>query len=350
MVEKECALGELGFGSTCGSFGDCVNAVCVCEENWRQSTEFAFFFDARAGASDSDLGELPCDTNFILIKGFYGTITILATFTFLAHIAFIRRWQHVKRLSFLLTAIILYIAGSTVRVMDPINNNFGETGNVTLIFSFGIFSANMASLVFFNKYLYFQKKMIKFSVTTEVMIQKIKLAQCVFCGLDFLSAIFLACLVFAKNTHQAQGLFYTAACLQLARALYAIIACTLLINQMVSDLESARGTDKYTELAKRKIKTLNQVRVFVVSFNALCVFCYGSAIVSRQFLLLWKYFLPLLILSSGLMTLGVLVKYQEDRIAKIIKPSTKKHAPEESFKHTHEEYTDEDQRVINGSV
>lgn len=161
---------------SCGKFGVCVEeepplfetevvlekninnrtavSRCICQQGWGQSLEFSFLEE-----SETSLEQLPCDTNDVLLKCLYSVALTLSVGTILFNALQIRRMSQVIRLLPLFLGFSLHITYCLLKLTN-LERGYAIDPAFTVIWSLAFLFTNVMGLIFINRYVHYQEKLI----------------------------------------------------------------------------------------------------------------------------------------------------------------------------------------------
>eukprot|EP00924_Labyrinthula_sp_SR-Ha-C_P001309 snap_masked-scaffold_7-processed-gene-19.55-mRNA-1 protein AED:1.00 eAED:1.00 QI:0/0/0/0/1/1/2/0/325 len=186
----------------CGAFGTCLNnSTCVCSGGWSQSVEFAFFVDRLDPRFSASI--LPCDTSTTLLRIIYGSAALVSLGVLVFYVYSIRKFSQFKRLFLFLIGYSCYAVLSFYRLFN-VDGIYAKDKLFSILFVFGFFCTNISSIIFLNKYVWYQEKTLPIHRAKNLqlieLVAKLERGMVLICFIAF--GLNLAP-VFLKNNRKA---------------------------------------------------------------------------------------------------------------------------------------------------
>uniref|UniRef100_A0A7S3PPN1 Uncharacterized protein n=1 Tax=Aplanochytrium stocchinoi TaxID=215587 RepID=A0A7S3PPN1_9STRA len=326
---------ELKPGPLCGFKGICVGgAVCVCDEGWSQSTEFALYLDEDPRAGNNSLSGLVCDTNNTILLILYGIGAFMSAVAFVFVASQIKKKSSLKRLAPHLTSYFLFFVYTIIRVTD-IEKKIGQDSSSTFVWALMMFLSNVASLIFYNKYIAYQvasTRKFDFGHKSKIRVDLLVQVQNIVVLFDFVMLALVVASGYIESFKIDRTLWKTYMFIYSVRNMYCMFADiyypSILIEDIKKLVEIAGSTlngvtkdsrqNRMVTSLRNNLRPLKYISSITFSYNTTSVWFNLNALYWDMWLNAYKYYVPMMMILHAVMSIamGILMSKSRFRSSK----------------------------------
>eukprot|EP00924_Labyrinthula_sp_SR-Ha-C_P011272 snap_masked-scaffold_48-processed-gene-1.94-mRNA-1 protein AED:0.15 eAED:1.00 QI:0/0/0/1/1/1/2/0/356 len=297
----------------CGIHGVCVQDQCVCNPGWSQSLDFAFFVQNRFDFVDDSgrFGQLPCDENLKVLRAIYVIGIIFALSVGAVYGSLVKNKRQFFRLIPIFISVGMGVGclGYKLKNLREVEVAYGINLPFTAL---GIGCATLghfAFLIFIQKYIYFQTKMISVDSSHKKILIRFQRLQYIFCFITVAIFVLSVSLVFIDTDNQAFIIQQTIFGLGFTLLIYITYGADYFIKLVIAalqDQETKQGMSTLKEQTRKYRKNMNILRKCYLAHGILATLNFAIGITSQQGMIYWG------------MSIIVVFIYQERRIKKFV--------------------------------
>lgn len=148
-------------GNDCGFFGNCIDNICECDQGWKNSYDSLLHISSEVLINDTEFSRLPCTEHEVAIRIIYAGASLLAIVAIIDLVRSLKRKSQVKRaFPGILALLGAAILGIYRNVATGRGNVLGSDPLINIIVGVSFPLMALRSLVFVNKYITYQMKLI----------------------------------------------------------------------------------------------------------------------------------------------------------------------------------------------
>eukprot|EP00924_Labyrinthula_sp_SR-Ha-C_P012574 snap_masked-scaffold_10-processed-gene-10.27-mRNA-1 protein AED:1.00 eAED:1.00 QI:0/-1/0/0/-1/1/1/0/384 len=307
------------------AWGICVNGTCICDAGFSQSLDFSFFVDNRFDFLDNKtrFSKLPCDQHLDSLRIMYIIAIFFCVLEVLPHCFVIKKLSQIKRLIPFLLASWSGAAGLTYKLLNFQNPRvaYGIDFPFSFILIFSSTCGNLAFLVFIQKYVIWESKMIRSDEKELRTLQRFRKAQGIFLFFVVLTAALNFFLLTNDSKNVALPASLTGYFLIVATLVYVVYGADYFIQCVITSLEHSFRFDLNKDRrhqANRYKKNMKILRFTLLFHGVLLAVANILPLTSFQGLNSMKYFVPIQYIQYALVALTTFFVYNEKKIANFV--------------------------------
>eukprot|EP00924_Labyrinthula_sp_SR-Ha-C_P009429 snap_masked-scaffold_2-processed-gene-23.27-mRNA-1 protein AED:1.00 eAED:1.00 QI:0/-1/0/0/-1/1/1/0/380 len=307
----------------CGQ-GTCINNSCICKPDWSQSLDFSFFIDKRFSFvnNETSFSRLPCDQHLGTIKILYYLALSLIILSVLENLFSLRNLRQLKRAIPFLFASAVGLSGLLYKVQNLQGSVFyGIDYFFTLTMITSSTLGNLAFLVFIQKYIRWESKMINDSEEQIRLLHRFRLSQKVVLFIIILTPVTTLLLLNFDKRRISLSIAYIGYSMVFVTLCYVIYGADYFIRRVITSLETnfqKNISEEKSILAKKYARNMKILRAcYVIQGTTLAI---GNIIALTSFkgMNSWKYILPSYYILYSLLAFITVFVYNERKISKFV--------------------------------
>lgn len=300
---------------SCGLFGTAENGTCVCDPGWSQSLDFVFFLPKNASDDEEVLATLPCDAQTTLLQVLYGLSGVCSLLIIVTYMVVIKKVSQFKRLLPLFLGFLLHAIHSFYKVLNfDINGSFSVDMFFSLTFIVAFTVTNISTLVFLNKYVWYQEHIMPVHrKATMVSIKHVAHSQYLAVFMTLLASGLVTTALFVEETPRRDILFRSGLVLYSVFSVFVLLPGAYLLNLLIIDVKKTAAVGTTRLDVGNAIKNLKRVKIATIALHVLIISGFFLAIVSTIGIIVIKYMIPLCLVVGCFHALVVLYSLQDTR-------------------------------------
>lgn len=290
---KNVSIFDFSCINGCGLFGKCVNInQCECKPGWKNSFDSLFFLEIEDLNDDEIFQTLPCSENPILLRTLYGVASVLGFLSIIyLFLEITRRPQLLRATAPLLAITSGTILGIYKNIRTGRENVFGNDYVIGVLVTFIIPGSMFAMLVFVNKYILFQTRLLKAEKSSKVTTWTY---QVIAFFVTLVATIFLLLAVFLKDPKTRTLMLRFSASLCLLLCLWIIIVVRKQFSFFIVKLQEVRLSLLEDDIKDKLVWYFTFLMWFQISLFSLIIIVGVIGIASDSTLHLFTWFVVLI--------------------------------------------------------